>query len=169
MPKSTVTGDREVVRLLRTLAKGPPAREVDRAANHAMAPMIEDTRRRLKAHRNFASKYPAVFPKQAKISSKHVDKDIVMRKQRAGPGQRAYRLGAVRRARYLLHLLEYGTAPHFQPNLLAGFYHPGASPLPTLTPAFNHGKDEVVWALQEELLDWTEKTVRAHGARFGRR
>ena len=169
MPPSAIAGDKELMRLLNTLAKGPGAREVDQAANRSMRPMLDDARSRLKALRNYPSKYPSIFPKQAAVSGQHLDKDLVMRKQATSPGMRSYRMGAVRRARYLLHLLEYGTAPHFQPNLLGGWMHPGTSPSPTLTPAYSHNADDVVWAMQDELLDWVERTVRGHRGQFRRR
>lgn len=169
MARSAVTGDRELMRMLNALAKGPGAREVDSAAGRSMKPMIDDTRNRLRSMRNYPSKYPSIFPKQSAVGSDHVDTGIVMRKTTATPGMRSYRMGAIRRARYLLHLLEYGTAPHYQPNLLGGWMHPGTSPQPTITPAYEHGKDDVLWAMQEELLNWVERTVRTRGGRISRR
>lgn len=40
------------------------------------------------------------------------------------------------------HLIEFGTAPHYQPG--RGIMHPGISPTPFLTPAFFATRDEVV-------------------------
>ncbi|RWN51388.1 MAG: HK97 gp10 family phage protein [Mesorhizobium sp.] len=40
------------------------------------------------------------------------------------------------------HLLEFGTAPHYQPK--RGVVHPGARPYPFLTPAYFATRDEVV-------------------------
>lgn len=150
-----VIGDKALVAALNAMAKGPGAREVDGMATRSMKPVLEDTRERLRAHRNYASKYPAIFPKQRSISSDHVDRGIVFRKDgRAAQGKRSYKIGATRRARSLLHLLEYGVAPHFQPNLLGGWMHPGHAPLPTMTPAFETGQAGVISAFGEEIADW---------------
>lgn len=40
------------------------------------------------------------------------------------------------------HLLEFGTAPHYQPG--RGVVHPGSKAKPFLTPAFHETKGEVV-------------------------
>lgn len=40
------------------------------------------------------------------------------------------------------HLLEFGTAPHYQPK--RGVVHPGTRPKPFLTPAYEQTKGEVV-------------------------
>lgn len=166
---ATITGDRQAVAALKRIGKGPGAREVDSAANRNMAPMRDDARKRLAKHRNYASKYPAVFPKQRGPFAQHLDKDIVVRKDgKQMPGVRSYKLGATNRARYLLHLLEYGTKAHFQPNLLGGWLHPGASPRPTMVPAFHQGKDAVVEAMQDDILDWFEREARAVNLQFSR-
>lgn len=165
----TVSGDKQVVAALRRLAKGPGAREVDTAATRAMSPMRDDARKRLAAHRNFASKYPASFPKQRGPFGRHLDKDIVVRKDgRQSPGSRSYKLGAVGRARYLLHILEYGAGAHWQGRLFGGWMHPGHGPRPSMTPAYNHGASAVVDALQEDILMWLERQARAAGLRFTR-
>jgi HK97 gp10 family phage protein len=166
---ATVTGDRQVVAALRRIGKGPSAREVDTSANRAMSPMRDDARKRLAAHRNFASKWPSYFPKQQGPFGNHVDKGIVVRKDgKQEPGARSYKLGATGRARFLLHLLEFGTAAHFQPNLLGGWMHPGASPRPSFVPAFEHGKDAVIDVLQDDILGWLEREARGAGLRFTR-
>jgi HK97 gp10 family phage protein len=165
----TVTGDRQVVAALRRLGKGPGAREIDTAANRAMRPMRDDARKRLAAHRNFANKYPSYFPKQRGPFTKHVDKGIVVRKDgKQTPGSRTYKMGGIGRARWILHLLEFGTAPHFQPSLLGGWMHPGASPRPTMIPAYEHGKSSVIDAMQDDILDWLEREARGAGLRFSR-
>ena len=164
-----IRGDRQVVASLNRLAKGPGARVIDAASNRAMAPMRDDARKRLKAHRNYASKYPSFFPKQKGPFSKHLDRFIVIRKDgKQMPGVRSYKLGGLGRARYLLHILEYGSSPHAQPNLAPGFIHPGATPRPTMVPAFNHMNAKVVDSMQEQLLDWMELQVRKAGFGFAR-
>lgn len=165
----TVSGDRQIVAALRRLGKGPSAREVDSAATRAMNPMRDDARKRLAAHRNYAAKYPSYFPKQQGPFGKHVDKGIVVRKDgKQAPGRRSYKLGATGRARFLLHLLEFGTAPHFQPNLLGGWMHPGSTPRPSMIPAYERGKDDVIDSMSDDILDWAERESRGVGMRFTR-
>lgn len=166
---ATITGDRQVVAALRRLAKGPSAREVDSAATRAMNPLRDDARKRLLAHRNYASKYPSYFPKQQGPFGSHVDKGLVVRKDgKQAPGSRSYKLGATGRARFLLHLIEFGTSAHWQPNLLGGWMHPGSTPRPSMVPAYEHGKSAVIDAMSEDLLDWAEREARVMGMRFSR-
>lgn len=141
--KSGVTGDKELVAALRELAKGPTSAEVDQAAIAAMQPMLQKTRERLRSTRNHAGKYPG-FP-QPRVPRKggHVDEGIVVRKQKDKGTRKQYRLGATRRSRYLLHLVEFGTAPHFQPKFRGGFFHPGARATPVLLPTFDEEKGKV--------------------------
>lgn len=165
----TVTGDRQVVAALRRIGKGPAAREVDTAANRAMTPMRDDARKRLAAHRNYASKYPSYFPKQRGPFGKHLDKGIIVRKDgKQVPGSRSYKLGATGRARFLLHLLEFGTSAHWQPNLLGGWMHPGSTPRPSMVPAYERGKAGVIDAMQDDILDWLEREARGLGLQFSR-
>lgn len=51
-------------------------------------------------------------------------------------------IGATGKAIPIAHLVEFGTAPHWQPN--RGVMHPGARPKPFLRPAFEEMKGEVV-------------------------
>jgi len=67
-----------------------------------------------------------------------------------------------------LHLLEFGTAPHFQPNLLGGWMHPGSTPRPSMIPAYEHGKDDVIDSMSDDILDWAEREARGVGMRFTR-
>jgi hypothetical protein len=144
--RSGVTGDKELVAALRELAKGPTAAEVDSAAIEAMQPMLQKTRTRVKNNRNYVGKWlPKTFWTQPRVPRRggHVDEGIVVRKIRVAGQKRAYRLGATRRSRYLLHLLEFGTAPHFQPNFHGGFMHPGARAFPALLPSFDEERRNV--------------------------
>lgn len=168
MARDVVRGDRELARALRALAKGPSAREVDTMANQAMAPVLQDVKNRLRAHRNFASKYPSFFPKQRGPFTNHLDKNVFMRKDgKQSQYQRSYRLGGTRRAARLMHLLEWGSRPHMQPNL--GFMHPGSTPRPTMVPAFEHGKADVVRDFGYLTADWLQRRSAQLGMRFVRR
>lgn len=83
----------------------------------------------------------------------HLDQGVVVRKV-AGRGKtsRTFWVSFARRARFLAHLVEFGTAPHWQPK--RNRLHPGARPKPFATPAFEETKDDAVallgrktWAL----------------------
>lgn len=142
--RSGVTGDKELIANLRELAKGPSAADVDRAATQSLQPMLKKTRDRLKSARDFVGKYPGFPQPKVPRSGGHVDEGIVIRKSRvSSKAKRAYKLGATRRARFLLHLVEYGSQSHWQPVFRGGFQHPGARPHPSLTPSFDEESNKV--------------------------
>lgn len=130
-----------------------------------MKPVLDDTKARLRAIRNFPAKYSSFFPKQRKPMGNHLDRFVVMRKDgKQSPGRRRYKIGGLGRARSLLHLVEYGTAPHMQPNL--GFMHPGATPRPTLTPAYESGHAQVIHGWGFEVANWLQQDGRRLGLRI---
>lgn len=59
------------------------------------------------------------------------------------------------------HLVEYGTAPHWQPNRFGGIMHPGARPFPFMRPALEVNRDDAVKAYFTEV--WS--AVAAKGKR----
>lgn len=93
----------------------------------------------------------------------HLDQGVVVRKV-AGRGKttRTFWVSFTRRARYLAHLVEFGTAPHFQPR--RKILHPGARPKPFATPAFEETKEDAVATLGD--LTW--KLIAAAASTFGR-
>ncbi|TCU34164.1 hypothetical protein EV129_113149 [Rhizobium azibense] len=136
--RSGVTGDKELIANLRELAKGPSNAEVDQAATQSLRPMLSKTKERLKAARNYIGKYPGFPQPKVPRSGGHVDQGIVIRKSKvSSKSKRSYKLGATRRSRFLLHLVEFGTAPHYQPLFRGGWQHPGAKAHPSLTPSFD--------------------------------
>ena len=150
--RSGVSGHQEVIANLKELSKGPTAREIDEAAIESMQPMLNKTRVRLRRTRNYVGKYPG-FP-QPRVPRKggHVDQGIVVRKMKSpSPKKRAYRLGATKRSRYLLHLVELGTAPHFQPKFRGGWLHPGARAQPVLIPTFDEERGNVPRAFGQKI------------------
>lgn len=167
MPRGNVRGDTELVKALRALSKGPAARDVDGMATRSFTPVLTDARARMKAIRNYPSKYSSFFPKQRGPFGKHLDRFIVLRKDgKQAQGRRAYKIGGVNRARFLLHLIEWGSAPHVQPNLR--FNHPGATPRPVMTPAYEAGHPGVIRDMGFEFADWLLRAGRAQGLRITR-
>lgn len=169
MSKSGVFGDRELVMALRELGKGLAPSEIDHAAIRSLDPMLADAKARLKVNRNFAGKYPGFPQPKSPRKGGHVDQGIVVRKHDASKTRRAYRLGATKRSRYLLHLLEYGTAPHWQPNFRGGWMHPGAQAKPTITPAFEAHKDNVPAAVARHVIESLTAKARRLGKSSSKR
>jgi hypothetical protein len=142
--RSGVTGDKELVAALRELAKGATPQEIDQAATTALQPMKDKTIQRLRSVRNFDGKYPGFPQPLSPRKGGHVDEGIIVRKSAdSTSSKRSYKLGATKRARYLLHLVEFGTAPHFQPNFRGGWMHPGAKANPSLLPSFDEERGKV--------------------------
>lgn len=50
------------------------------------------------------------------------------------------------------HLVEFGTAPHWQPNRFGGTMHPGARPKPFMRPAYDMSKAQIVLRAGESLV-----------------
>lgn len=133
----SVTGDLEVAHLLRSLPKIVVNRALGRAGVEAIIPIKESAKKRAKKHR--IKRTPA---------GDHIDENIVIRANRKGKRREFYvtaRGAAVKK----YHLLEFGTAPHWQPRRQR--MHPGARPFPTLRPAFDEHKDDTPKRLAEAL------------------
>lgn len=140
--KNSVVGDRELAMALRELAQGVSVSDVDKAAKVSMDPMKDDAKARARRYRNRAGKYPG-FP-DPRPGRMHVDQGIVFgREKNSTRTRRRYVLGGKGRARKLLHLLEFGTLPHFQKFFRGGFHHPGAQPKPVMTPAYESHADDI--------------------------
>lgn len=157
--KSGVTGDKELAAALRELAKGPSPQEIDAAAISSMQPMLSKTKARFRRTRDFAGKYPGFPDPKVPRNGGHIDEGIVVRKNKVtSKGKRSYRLGATRRSRFLLHLVEFGTAPHFQPRFRGGWQHPGARATPVLIPTFDEEKSAVPAAFGQKI--WTSMSAK---------
>lgn len=148
---SFIKGDRLTASNLRMLGtQGLPLTLVDQAGRVALAPMLKDAKARARQHRNYIGKYSR-FP-QPKKGRVHLDQALVVGKQgKQSKWRRKILLGARRRARKIAHLLEFGTAPHFQPNFRGGFFHPGAKAKPFMTPAFEAHKRQVSTEMGKQL------------------
>lgn len=157
--RSGVTGDREVVAALRELARSLTPVDIDRAAVNSLKEMKNATVEKVKANRNYAGKYPGFPDPSSPRKGGYVDQGIVIRKDGGTKKNRSYSIRTTRRARYLMHLLEFGTAPHFQPNFKGGFMHPGATPKPAMVPSFEEHKDKVPSRFGEAI--WLSLSAKA--------
>lgn len=94
----------------------------------------------------------------------HLDQGIVIQKI---PGQptltRQFWLSLTGRARKIGHLVEFGTAPHYQPRRKR--MHPGAKAKPFMTPAYEQNKAEAIGIVSNGL--WAS-IVAAAGAIGGK-
>lgn len=92
-------------------------------------------------------------PRSAKINPRH----------RVGPDssfERDTQYGIRKPVKYA-HLLEFGTAPHFQPG--RGVTHPGSKPEPFLTPAYLSTRGQVVKRFGSKIGPEMEKRAAKYG------
>lgn len=132
MAKATVTGDKQIIANMRRAYNSVGGATLDKNLKESLEPMRAQTQTNARARRQ-----PHSPP------GGHLDEGVVIAKRETrGSLYRVYWISFAKRARYIAHLVEYGTAPHVQPN--RGIHHPGARPYPFFRPAFEERKQEVV-------------------------
>lgn len=67
------------------------------------------------------------------------------------------------------HLVEFGTAPHWQPNRFGGIMHPGARPKPWLRPAYEQNVTLAANAYFLEMKREIEQAAKRIAGRSARR
>lgn len=135
-----VRGDKETARALRALSQ-QVAVPLGATSRFALQPTLKAARSNVKA-----------LP--LKESTGTLAASLVIRQKprtsklnptfQVGPDsgfQRATQFGSRRPVKYA-HLVEFGTAPHYQPG--RGVTHPGSAPHPFMTPAYFATREEVV-------------------------
>jgi HK97 gp10 family phage protein len=155
--RTGITGDRELVAALRSLTEGVSVIDVDKSATAAMKPMTEQTKAGYRPRRQ--DKNNPYYPEWGRLTpaGKHLDQNIVVRKNKGSRTKRQYWMGPTKKAAKIAHLVEFGTAPHWQPN--RRMFHPGARPYPSMTPAYEAHKDEVILRFGRQL--WEHLRARA--------
>ncbi len=157
--KFVVGGFKQMQANLRSIPRALAGNGVDRVALNALKPMHRETERLARVRRQPGT------PKGG-----HLDQNVVSLKV----GQksryvREYWVSFKGRGRKLAHLVEYGTAPHWQPNRFGGIWHPGARQLPFFRPAFESKKHDAVTILAAGIWDLIENSLtvntRGRGAR----
>jgi hypothetical protein len=142
--KATVSGDREIIANLRRAQRSVGGRFLDNTLSESLKPMKERTEANARPLRDYAGKYPGFPPPLTPRKGGHLDQGVKIARQEVnGMFGRVYWVAFAKRARKIAHLVEFGTAPHFQPNFGGGFNHPGAAPHPFFRPAFEATKDQV--------------------------
>lgn len=147
-----VRGDREVVRAMRAM-KSETTRSLDPVMKSSLEPLRSTAAKNARALRQ-PGKSPA---------GGHLDQGVVTRKISGSTNLRVFWVGLINRARGIGHLVEFGTAPHWQPKRKR--MHPGAKPHPWFTPAYVATKAEIISDLTRQTL----KAVYAAAHRFGSR
>lgn len=155
MARSILRGDAALQLALKAIPE-ITSRGLDSAVRDSLEPMRKQTS--LNALR---LRQPGRSPKGG-----HLDQGVVIGKvDGRGKALRTFWVAFTKRARYLAHLVEFGTAPHFQPNRRGGIMHPGARPKPFFTPAFESTKEETVTGLGRRTWALIERAA----LNFGRR
>lgn len=146
MAKFTVRGDKEINRNFRRTVSALNSAFMSSMMKGAFDPMKDQTKENARTLRNFPGKHSSFFPQPTGAPpGGHLDQGVAVAKFKSrGPLVQEYWLGFNKRARKIAHLVEYGTAPHYQPNFKGGFHHPGAAAQPFFRPAFESTKNEVV-------------------------
>jgi HK97 gp10 family phage protein len=82
-------------------------------------------------------------------------------------GPRAGKFKKMRPVSYA-HFVEFGTAPHWQPNRFGGIMHPGARPKPFLRPAYEQHVTLVAQTYFLEMKQEIEAAAKRIGAKSRR-
>lgn len=144
-----VKGDKAVARALREISRAitPPIRV---ASVFALRPTLAQTKANIRGL-HFEDSTGALeesmvirpSPRSPKLNPIY----------QVGPNAQ-YQSGDRRPVRYA-HLIEFGTAPHYQPG--RGVVHPGTRPMPFLEPAYFTTRDIVVKRFGEKIGPEMEK------------
>ena len=152
-----VRGNRETARALRELA-----RVVSVPLNAASRFALQPT---LKTAKGKAAGLPYDDSTGALAASL-----TIKRKQRSSKLNPVHQVGPNsdfrkngRRPVSYAHLIEFGTAPHYQPG--RGVTHPGTRPMPFLTPTYHATKEEVVKRFGQRMGPEMEKRAAKLNAR----
>jgi HK97 gp10 family phage protein len=148
-----VRGDRETARALRQLAQIVSV-PLNATSRYALAPTLAKAKSNAKTipeKERTGTLAASLTIKQAQRSTKlnpvfQVGPDASFEKQT--------QYGRRKPVKYA-HLLEFGTAPHYQPG--RGVVHPGTRPTPFLTPAYYQTREEVVKRFGERIGPEMEK------------
>lgn len=137
-------GDVALRNNMRRLARIYDGKTMDIDMEAALEPMRRETESKAIPLRNFVGKHSSFFPQpKGTPPGGHLDDGIVSARVKGTATARTWWVSFARRARYIAHLVEFGTAPHFQKNFKGGFMHPGARAQPFFRPAFDATKSGV--------------------------
>lgn len=130
-----VRGAKETARALRSLADAV-AVPLNAASRFALQPTLSAARNKVKSI-PFDEGTGALA---ASLTIKRKRSPKIAPVHQVGPDS-GFEKGGRKPVKYA-HLVEFGTAPHFQPK--RGVQHPGAKPTPFMGPAYLQTREEVV-------------------------
>jgi hypothetical protein len=140
MRRSIITGQRQLIRNMKTVVDAVAAQHLDAVMTEALEPLVAETTANARRLRQ-----PGRTPKGG-----HLDQGVATARFGVkGKYRREHRMGFRRRARRIAHLVEFGTAPHWQPR--RGIMHPGARAKPFARPAFDAKKRAVLSAFRQAI------------------
>lgn len=131
---SKVTGYRETARAIRRVAQFP-RQKVGPASRKALTPMLVKTRANLRKNKSYRRGV--------------VSRSMRIRKLKSTTALSVWTLAATGRGVSVAHLVEGGTARHWQPKRKQ--MHPGAKAKPFLEPAFYDHDDDAIRIMAVEL------------------
>lgn len=127
MAKAGVRGGRQLASKLKNIGRAAASVSERRAARQAaIEPIMQDAALNLMAN---GSVETGLLIKGLAIKPRNRNED---------------RFGQRGKHSSVAHLVEYGTAPHWQPNRFGGVMHPGARPKPFVQPAYQSNKLEAI-------------------------
>ena len=136
-----VKGGAAISAALRNLGAGVTEPRMRAIRRKALEPMQADARDNFKSNGSYVS---GVIPG-----------DIVI----ADTGQGQTSLGMTGMGAKLGHIVEFGSAPHEQPNRHT--YHPGAEPKPFMRPAFESRRSQTIKSVSDEIADLLGRIAKA--------
>lgn len=143
----TLTGDAKLRANLRRMGSVYSGAALDQDMEFSLEPMRRETESNAVALRNYAGKWPGFPQPRGTPPGGHLDQGVETRRVEAsGQRRRVWWLAFTRRARKIAHLVEFGTAPHWQPK--RRYMHPGARPRPFFRPAYEGKRAEVLRRFQ---------------------
>jgi HK97 gp10 family phage protein len=139
-----VRGDKELAANFRKLAASVTPAVRSRARQKALKLVEKDAKARLAQNGSIETK--ALLQALTVTDDSRPNTSVV--------GQKRGRRGSMNRLppRYA-HLVEFGTAPHWQPNRFGGIMHPGARAKPFMRPAYEANLDAIPRVYFSEI--WT--------------
>lgn len=146
MAKAVVKGDREIRANLKRARESVGGAALKENLFASLQPMKEKTEENAFALRNYPGKHPGWPGPASPRKGGHLDEGLVIVKH-LSRGQLFLEVWLTfsKRSRKIAHLVEFGTAPHWQPG--RGVMHPGAKPEPFARPAFEETKEDVAMAV----------------------
>ena len=165
-PAFRLEGDRALSATLAELGRTFGGAALDQAINSGMRTFHRSAQAKLRAQGSVSPGPRSWKGWNIAKGGKHLWQSMRVRKTLGRPrNEPEFRLGFVGRGRGVAHLVEFGTAPHYQPNLR--FRHPGARPFPFMRPTFDvHGPkviEDIMVQMRNNIMVQAAKLRQRYG------